>query len=1442
MDSNKIFLFYSELDVINKHDWNHFNNATETIFKRTKDGKLKVILNFKKFLLPKLYFKVIEKVKNIDQTVSFNIVYDFSDLEKDHLFEYAIYFWENNIFDDKSIILNILKRKSGVFENNIFTIHYLNQNEEYILEKNKELFTNFFSSVGFNIESLLFNLDSSMQDLIFYKKEQENKNLLIHKQKNENSDASNFKNIEVKHKNYLKGDIIKISNLIPEMQTAIIEGEVFKLDAIKTRNGFVIYKFYISDFTDSIIVKAFPKEKGITREYLEHIKLGNWIKCKVNLQVDMYENNELTALASSLTIIDKPQSYNAIDDCEVKRVELINHTNMTAFEGLINVSELFEFANKLGHKFISITDKSNCQAFPETFAISKKFKNITPIYGVQLEKIENSIPIVINADDRDILKSEYVVFDLETTGLIPNFNKIIEFGGIKYQNGKIVDTVQFFINPEIPLPDKIVNITKITNQDVEKGLNIKEALVKIKSFFGNSVLIAHNGIKFDLPFINAKMIENGFEPINNPLIDTMQISRSINEIISGHSLGAICRRYKINYDENVAHRADVDSRYLLDVWKKFQNICSAYHSIKTLNDLNQKLQNDLILERNRGSYITIYCKKNEYIKKLYELISFSLTKNYYNGAKIFEKEINKFRKFFLISNSPTEGDVLDKAFSGTQEELENAISFYDFITIAPISCFNHDIHRGVCTKEELEEAIKNIVKTANKLGKKVVASSDSYYLHKSDNSIFNVYVHTKSIGGKRHRFFKYNESNEIMPDLHYRTTQEMLHEMSFLGKKVAHEIVVDNTNYIAEMFEKNIEPIKQSLYSPSIEGSEEKLKKLIYDRANEIYGENINDYIKKRIDRETKAVISNGYAMVYWFSHLLVKKSIDDGYIVGSRGSVGSSLTAWLINITEVNPLPPHYLCKKCKHFEFVENCDSGFDLPNKKCPKCENEITGDGQNIPFETFMGFEGDKIPDIDLNFSALYQSKAHDFIRDMFGKDKVFRAGTIGTVAEKTAYGYVKAYFESINKTHVKNAEIIRIATRCENVKRTTGQHPGGIIVIPKEYDVYDFTPFNFPADDKTQDWYTTHFAFEWLHDSLLKFDILGHDNPTVLKMLSEKTGVNPDDIPNYDSDVMSLFSSTNSLNIKFPDVAEMLKVGSNGIPEFGTNFVKEMLLIIRPKKFSDLIRISGLAHGTYVWNDNAKNLIQDNGIKISEVISCRDDIMVNLIRKNIPSSDSFKIMEDVRKGKGLKEEYVKKLVDNNIPNWYIESCQKIKYLFPKAHAAAYVVMAWKIAWFKIYYPLHFYSSFFSIRSEVFDIETIVEGKSAIMIKLNDIKKRMSDAKTKAIVKQKEIDLIQIYEMALEMTSRGFSIKNIDLNKSQINEFIIEENSLIPPFSTIDGLGDAVATSIVQARNERPFVSKEDILKRTKITKTHFNILQKLGIISHLDDDDQLSLFD
>lgn len=1450
MEQSKIFSFLVKLNLVDDDNWNkYFSKYCDFKFSRNKiTGLINIKILINQILPPDILFGFIENLELVDKTVSFNIEYNYQNFLMDDVIKYLIFFTRkflNNKTNKKDCenLINILeynlKINKPIIENNTICINYLEKKQFDCINKYLEKLNFFIKQHGFNNYELICMEDKKILNTIIEHKK--NINEKIKEKTTIKQPQSTDSSLSYKFKKNISGEITKLSDLFVEMKMANVEGEIFKIETILTKNGFQIFKFYITDYTDSILLKVLFGKK-VNQAVLDKLKIGTWIKAKISIQTDLYENSEITGLIEEVTVIEKPKKFKRSDDEKIKRIELINHTNMTAFEGLINIEEVFSFSKKMGYKAVAITDKFNCQNFPEFYNESKKYPEIKPIYGVQLDKTNKEIVVVKNSNNVNLNDACYVVLDIETTGLSPYYDKIIEFGAIKYYKGTIIDRVQFFINPEQEINEKIYSLTRISNNELDGAIKIGEALIKIKEFVKDCVLIAHNGIKFDFPFLNCKLEQENMELLTNPVIDTLQISRAVNEQISGHSLGIIARKYKINYNELEAHRADKDAEYLLEVWKKMVDILD-FKGVKTIDDLNSKLQNNFLKSRNRGNLITVYCKSQEEIKKLYELVSISLTENYYGGPKVYLENFSKFQNSFLITNSATEGDVFEAAMNSTNKELDEIIkNNYDFITIASPFCFLHEIERGVYKKEWIENAIKRIIDISKKYNKKVVATSDTYYLNEIDEIYFRVYVNAKIIGGKRHRLFKYNDSNLVLPKFHFRTTSELKKEFAFLNdEKLINEIVVENTNYIENLIEKNIKPIKENLHSPYIEGASDKLKKLIYERAYHFFGKQINDLVKARIDREINSIIDNGYAIVYWFSHLLVNQSIKDGYLVGSRGSVGSSITAWLINITEVNPLEPHYICKNCFYFNFVKNVESGFDLPEINCPNCGLKIFGNGHNIPFETFMGFKGDKIPDIDLNFSALYQTKAHEFIRNMFGKERVFRAGTINTIAEKTAYGYVKTYFEENNKENVRNAEILRIAKKCENVKRTTGQHPGGIVVIPHENNVYDFTPFNYPADDTSQDWYTTHLAFESLHDSLLKFDILGHDNPTILKFLSEWTKINPDDIPNHDEKVMDLFNSTNSLNIKNPSVNKILKVGSSGIPEFGTNFVKEMLLITKPKKFSDLIRISGLAHGTNVWNDNAKYLIEEKGLKISDVISCRDDIMSYLISKGIESSTAFKIMEDVRKGKGLKDDYIKVLNDNKIPDWYIDSCNKISYLFPKAHATAYVIMAWKIAWFKIHYPLYFYASYFSIRIDVFDIKTILRGQDELISKINSTKEKLLNPKTKKLVKNKEIDLIPIYELALELLARGFEFSPIDLKKSQATDFLVEGNKLIPPFSAIDGLGETVANSIVKAREEKMFTSKEDIKKRTKITTAHLKSLIDLEIISSLDDDDQISLF-
>lgn len=1436
---SKFKTLFNKLNIISESEFDQIADSCD--FEINKEGdSLKIDVVFNELISPEIFFKFNNKKNKISNDLIINFNFDNMIFSYDNVHEYLVYYCQNSI-DINLTVRNLIMRKSGKIDNDTLYLYYLRHVERDELNNKIENIKIFLLTAGIKFSEIKLVLDEKNKEIELFK----NNKLSESIERMRNGSFNKVKANQIiennsKARKPITGTVEKIGDLIPEQGEAIVQGKVFKTELLSVKNSKNIFKFYITDYTDSILIKSFPSEKNNqTFSFLSSIKEGMWIKAKISLGIDSFEKNDLTGISRDIEIINEPPNFKIEDNAQEKRTEFINHTIMSAFEGVIQPENLINTIKKMGHDTVVVTDKHGCQIFPEIDRLAKK-NNLKAIYGFQTNLLETQIPIVLNATDEKI-KDSFVVFDIETTGLYPLFNEMIEFGAIKYENGKITERKQFFIKPEKPIPAKITEITRINDETVKNGYSEIDGLLEIKKFIGDLPLIAHNGISFDINFINKKLEKNGMPLIKNILIDTMQVSRSINKDFSSHALGNICKKYKIDYSSSIAHRADFDSEVLLSVWKIMMIELNKL-GVKTYNNINEKLQNKSLLEKNRGFLITVYAKGQSSIKSLYKLISRSLTKNFADKPVLFDSDIQEFKQNILISNSPSEGDILYSCIYESQEDLENKMKYYDFITISPPSTYDHEFNRGNMSIDEYKLAINKIIETADKLDIKVIASSDTYYLRKEDEIVYDVYVHTKSIGGKPHRIFSYGDSNDVLPKYYYRSTNEMLREFSFLGDKKAKEIVIDNTNKLKEKFDNKVDVLKMDkLYTPTISNAKENLQELTYRRLKEKYGPNPDESILARIDRELKAIIENGYSVIYWFSHLLVKESNDNGYIVGSRGSVGSSLVATMVGITDVNPLPPHYLCDKCKNFTYVKNTNSGFDLPELECNKCGSKMIGDGHNIPFETFMGFKGDKVPDIDLNFSAEYQAKAHEYIMKTFGYSHTLKAGTIGTVAEKTAYGYVKNYFEMKNIYKTKNAELVRLAGLCENVKRTTGQHPGGIIVVPKDMEPEDFTPINYPADDTSLEWYTTHYAFEFLHDSLLKFDILGHDTPTILRMLENLTGVNSKNIPNNDENVMKMFYDISGIGIEPKNLFNNL-VGTNGLPEFGTNFVKEMLTVASPKNFSDLIRISGLSHGTNVWIGNAKDLIEKNNINISEVISCRDDIMVYLIDKGLDSIDAFNIMENARKGKGVSESDIEKMRAKNVPEWYIDSCNKIKYLFPKAHATAYVTIAWKIAWFKYYYPLHFYATFFSIKITVFDLSTIVKGKEKIINTVNSIKSQLASNETKYLVKNKDIELIPIYEMVVEMIERGYSIKNVDINLSQIKDFIIIDNKyLIPPFSTIDGLGEAVAESIVEARKIKPFSSKEDLMNRTKISKTHYKYMEENNILDGLSERDQKSLF-
>ena len=1407
--------------------------------KNYKSDHINNIIYISIFLDNGLSYDIIQKIikfNNANNGICINLIYDIYKIENKYWHIYISAFL-NNLNNDYVLFLKkSLNRQNLFIQNDSLVLDYLTDIE---LNQWKNIQTNLLSFLNdllnIKLANLIFNHNNTLNDHI---KNYDNDILSSIETKPESNNNVNniykFKNFK-KNINLNDENVIPITDIVVGMEYAVVEGQIFNIKVDELKNGHFIYWIYLTDFKSSILIKKY------TREPINDpiLTINNWLRVKVIIE-SVYNDSQqyLGKLLEYMPI--SPIIEIKRDDSPKKRIEFCLHTKMTAFDGLVSVKDLKTKLEFLNHNIVCITDRYNVQSYPEIMHAFKK-TNIKPIYGIEMECLNKNINAVINPVDQTLNDAEYIVFDIETTGLYSNYDDVIEFGAIKIRNKQIIDRIQFFIKPNCPISQKTSLITNINQSDVENAIDQKSGLLKIKEYFGDSILIAHNGINFDLNFINNKLSQYGIEPIRNTLIDTLYISRSINVGYKSHSLESICKKNKVNYDKLNAHRADYDADVLTSIWLIFIDYFNE-NKIFNINQINDYIQNNSLFSNTIGSYILVYVKNQKGIRDLYELVSLSHTKYLYGRPTINMDELNRFKDNLLIANSPIESDLFIASLTKTDDELMNIINKYDFILIPPPTGFEHEINDGNITLQNVQKSIQKIIDLATKMNKKVIATSNVYYLDSTDRNYHNMYVHTPVLNRKNHRFLKYGSG----PDMHYRTTNELINEFSFLNNNnLIYDIVVNNCYDIVNLIDLNILPLQTKLFPPSIEGVDTKVSNTVYKNAYSIYGDRLPEIVEKRIKKELNSILSNGYAVIYWISHLLVEQSLKDGYVVGSRGSVGSSLVATFLNITDVNPLPPHYICKKCKYSNFdidLTKYEDGYDLPYIDCPICKNKLYGEGHNIPFETFLGFDGDKVPDIDLNFSGLYQHKAHNFIKEMFGKDHSFRAGTISTIAEKTSFGNARVYFTNVLQKEVNNAEIERYALKCQDVKRTTGQHPGGIIVVPKDKSIFEFTPYNFPADDNTQDWFTTHFAFEYIHDNLLKFDILGHDNPTALKMLKDLTGIDEKDIPNNDPDTMSLFSSLKMLNINLKDINNET-TGALSIPEFGTKFVREMLNDTKPKTFADLIRISGLSHGTDVWLGNAKDLI-NNGYTLKDIIGCRDDIMVYLINHNIDPLLSFQIMEDVRKGKQIKPDHQKILIDNNIPQWYIDSCNKIKYMFPKAHATAYVMHAWKFAWYKLNYPLEYYATYFSIRPNVFNLKVMCGGYACIKEEYNNINKLLSNNKTKSLVKTKDKDLLPLYEIAMEMHLRGYSFKMIDINKSNDKLFTIDHlnKCLLCPFISIDGLGEQVAESIIVARSEQLFKSKYDFTSRTKVTKQHVKVLEELGVLSTVKDTDQMSLFD
>lgn len=1236
------------------------------------------------------------------------------------------------------------------------------------------------------------------------------------RQRKKETDADDPQIVDVIMGKNFNDSIMSMNEVTQDSGKVAICGDISNVAFREIRGNRYLCSFDITDYSNSLTVKFFVQKDDYDLR-AEQIKNGLYLKVRGEAQFDKY-SKELAVLAVDILQLVKQVKT---DDAPVKRVELHLHTQMSAMDAVTPAEKLVERAAQWGHNAIAITDHGVVQAFPEAYNAGKK-NHIKIIYGIECYLLDNEPPVVYIETDQICgypLDGGFVVFDIETTGLYAEKDKITEIGAVKLLNGKVCDTYSTFVNPGIPIPEFITKLTGINNAMVADAPPIAEALGSFFSFVGDLPVVAHNA-SFDTGFIKYQARAAG-KKFNNVIIDTLQMSRNMFPKLGKYKLDIVAKHLGVNLENH--HRAVDDSRATAEIFIRCLEQLKE-KEVQTVDEINGTFDGNFDYKKADSYHAIILVKNNVGLKNLYKIISESHLNYFHKKPRVPKSLLLKYREGLILGSACEAGELYRAMINGRSvNEIEKIAQFYDYLEIQPLGNNEFLVLNGqVSGQEQLKEINKSIVRLGEKLGKPVVATCDVHFMDPGDEVFRRILMAGQG----------YTDADRQAP-LYLRTTGEMLEEFEYLGEKKAYEVVIDNTNKVADMTEE-ITPIPLGTYPPNIEGAEQEIEEIAYRRAKEIYGDPLPEIVSKRLEKELTSIIKNGFAVMYVVAEKLVAKSNADGYIVGSRGSVGSSLAATMTGITEVNPLPPHYICKKCKYSEFITDgsVGSGFDLPEKECPKCGSPLKGDGHDIPFETFLGFDGDKAPDIDLNFSGEYQAQAHKYTEVLFGKGNVFKAGTIASVAEKTAYGFVKKYVDE-KGIAATNAEINRLVAGCTGIKRTTGQHPGGIIVIPGGYDVTDFTPIQRPADDVQSDIITTHFDFHSLHDTILKLDILGHDDPTMIKYLEDLTGINIRDVPVNDEKVMQLFLNTEPLGISPKDINS--EVGTFAMPEFGTKFVRQMLLDTKPKTFSDLLQISGLSHGTNVWLNNAQDLVRNGTCTISEVIGTRDGIMTYLMYRGLKPKSAFKIMEDVRKGRGLKPEYEEEMKQYSVPDWYIESCKKIKYMFPKAHAAAYVLTAMRIGWFKVYHPMAFYVTYFTVRADEFDAALMAHGKERIRNKIAELE-RQGNA-----ISAKDKNVLTILEVVNEMYSRGIDFMPVDLYKSDATRFRIEDKGIRPPLNALQGLGATAANSIMEAREQGEFTSVEDLRSRSKISKTVIEILQQSGCLDGMPESSQMCLF-
>ena len=1242
------------------------------------------------------------------------------------------------------------------------------------------------------------------------------------------------------------GDVMKLEDVIGEIGEVIVHGRIIKLDKREIKNERTILSFDVTDYTDTMTVKIFAANEHV-QELSDNLAEGTFVKIKGIAMTDKFDH-ELTI--GSVSGIKKTEDFtdSRKDNALNKRVELHCHTKMSHMDGVAEAKDVVKRAYQWGHRAVAITDHGVVQGFTDAYHVwedlwkkekARRAENgekapdrqdfFKVIYGVEAYIVDD-LKEIVTGDKGQSLEETCVVFDIETTGFSPVNNRIIEIGAVKVRDGQILERFSTFVNPRVPIPFEIEKLTGIGDVMVMDAPAIEEVLPEFLDFARDCVLVAHNA-SFDMSFITENAAAQGF-PTDFTYLDTMVMSRVLLPSQNKHTLDALCKTFGVVLENH--HRAVDDAEATAHIFLKFMEMLKE-REVRTLRELNTFARPSREnVSRLHSNHCIILAKNDLGRINLYRLVSMSHLRYFHNRQpKIPKSEIVKYRDGLIIGSACEAGELYGALVEGRGDaEIARIVSFYDYLEIQP--CDNNrfmiasDKYPNIRSVEDIREINRRIVKLGEQFKKPVAATCDVHFLDPEDEIYRRIII----------AGWGYDDVDNQAP-LYLRTTEEMLEEFAYLGSEKAREVVVTNTNLIADMVE-SIAPVRPDKCPPVIPDSDRTLRDICYKRAHELYGEDLPQVVEARLKKELDSIINNGFAVMYIIAQKLVWKSVEDGYLVGSRGSVGSSLVAFMAGITEVNSLSAHYRCENCFYCDFdspevrAYAGNAGCDMPDKLCPVCGKPLTKDGFDIPFETFLGFKGDKEPDIDLNFSGEYQSKAHKYTEVIFGAGQTYRAGTIATLADKTAFGYVKNYYEE-RGIHKRTSEINRLTAGCTGVRRSTGQHPGGIIVLPVGQDINSFTPVQHPANDMTTDIVTTHFDYHSIDHNLLKLDILGHDDPTMIRMLQDLTGVDPTTIPLDDKKVMSLFQDTSALGIT-PEQIGGTKTGSLGIPEFGTEFAIQMLLDTKPRLFSDLIRISGLGHGTDVWVGNAQDLILSGVTTISNAICCRDDIMIYLINQGMESSLAFTIMESVRKGKGLKEEWEDAMRDKGVPDWYIDSCKKIQYMFPKAHAAAYVMMAWRIAYCKIYYPLAYYAAYFSIRAKAFSYELMCRGQQPLENIMAEYKSRWDS------LSNKEKDAYSDMKIVQEMYARGFSFVPIDIFSARSRDFQIVGDKLMPSLNSIDGLGEKAADAIVEAVKDGPFLSKDDFRQRTKASKTVVDMMDELGLLGNLPESNQISLFD